>query len=414
MRTRPVGFTIVFRAVLAVALLAGACGDRQPPDRPPSGRPAPSDRPESVELVLESAEPVPDAPRVDRDFDPPPAAPAPPPAPPPPARDTTDPPPLEEVVARVIPAIVQIETASGRGSGFFVRSDTVVTNVHVVGASSAVVIRRADGSTAVARVTATSPAHDLALLITDRVDPQQTSLPLGSALDVRVGQDVLAIGSALGTLQNTVTRGIVSAVRQSGAAVLVQTDAAVNPGNSGGPLLDRRGTAIAITTMGYIDRQGLNFAVAAEHARALLEGRPGTGAAWTSPVKDLRVPSSAGPSDTERARAAGEQAYEAVVGQLARQADGLDDDWQRYRRTCRQGPGSNQSREWFVLLEDRPLQGLPAPGCAEWLSDLRQRAASIERSERASDEAARRADVYPGTRRDIRRRYRLDFDGWDR
>ena len=66
---------------------------------------------------------------------------------------------------------------------------------------------------------------------------------------------------------------IVSAIRQTGEATLVQTDAAVNPGNSGGPLLDRAGTVIGITTMGYTDRQGLNFAVGIEHAGPLLEGR---------------------------------------------------------------------------------------------------------------------------------------------
>src|SRR5207237_3250742 len=109
------------------------------------------------------------------------------------------------------------------------------------------------------------------------------------AATVRVGQEVIAIGSPLGTLQNTVTRGIVSAIRETGNATLVQTDAAINPGNSGGPLIDRNGAAIGITTMGYMQRQGLNFAVAIDHARALLEGRVAPSVAGSTPGNEIRT-----------------------------------------------------------------------------------------------------------------------------
>jgi len=220
---------------------------------------------------------------------------------------------------------------------------------------------------------------------------------------------VVASGSALGTLQNTVTRGIVSAMRQSGPAMLVQTDAAVNPGNSGGPLLDRRGTVIGVTTMGYVDRQGLNFAVAADHAKALLDGRI-VAQGGTSSSGLLPAP----PSETQSARDRGSRAYEQFVRQLADHADALDQHWEQYRASCRQSRITGRTREWFVLLESTSLGGAIAPGCSEWLADLRHRAQALDRLERDADEAARRADVYPGTRRDIRRRYRLDFDGWDR
>ena len=66
----------------------------------------------------------------------------------------------------------------------------------------------------------------------------------------------MAIGSALGVLQNTVTRGIVSGVRQAGSVTLIQTDAAINPGNSGGPLVDRAGNVIGINTMGVAASAG--------------------------------------------------------------------------------------------------------------------------------------------------------------
>ena len=79
--------------------------------------------------------------------------------------------------------------------------------------------------------------------------------PDGQRALAKPGQEIIVIGSALGTLQNSVSRGIVSGLRNSGGATLVQTDAAANPGNSGGPMLDRSGAVIGITTMGYTERR---------------------------------------------------------------------------------------------------------------------------------------------------------------
>lgn len=86
-----------------------------------------------------------------------------------------------------------------------------------------------------------SQDFDLAIVHVDGVSAAQPVLPLGSVNDVRPGQEVIAIGLALGVFQNTVTRGIISAIRRAGAVVVLQTDAAINPGNSGGPLLNRSG-----------------------------------------------------------------------------------------------------------------------------------------------------------------------------
>ena len=116
-----------------------------------------------------------------------------------------------------------------------------------------------------ARVAALSPALDLALLQVSNPDPRQPVLSLGKTARVQAGKEVVAIGYALGTLSNTVTRGIVSAVRRVNTLTLLQIDAAINPGNSGGPLIDRTGTVIGINTLGA-SGQGLGFAVAAEHA----------------------------------------------------------------------------------------------------------------------------------------------------
>ena len=153
---------------------------------------------------------------------------------------------FEDLVARAMPAVVRVETNAGTGSGFFVTADTLFPNVHVVTGNSSVTIRRSDGSTQSARVAAMAPDFDVALLRIASPAATQATIPLGSASGVRIGQEVVAIGSALGLLQNTVTRGIVSGIRQVGSATLVQTDAALNPGNSGGPLLDRAGNAIGV------------------------------------------------------------------------------------------------------------------------------------------------------------------------
>jgi len=244
----------------------------------------------------------------------------------------------------------------------------------------------------------------------------QVLIALGSSNNLRVGQEVLAIGSALGTLQNTVTRGIVSAVRQSGSATLVQTDAAVNPGNSGGPLLDRSGAAIGITTMGYTDRQGLNFAVAIEHARALLDGRlPSSSTTMSSSSRDLKDLSPAVQSDTDRMRDDGKRAYEQTIAALARAADTYDGEWRRYRELCHSGNivGSYE-REWFALLSPGALPGAGSPSCGTYLTDMQRDANAFRDAMLRADEVARQAGVFPGVRRDARRRLRLENEAWDR
>jgi S1-C subfamily serine protease len=322
---------------------------------------------------------------------------------------TTAPEALEDVISRVIPAVVLVETSTSRGTGFFVAPDTLHTNVHVVGTNSSVMIRRSTGTTDSARVALTAANFDIAVLKISNPDPRQATIPIGSVSTTRVGQEVIAIGSPLGTLQNTVTRGIVSALRQSGAATLVQTDAAVNPGNSGGPLLDRTGTVIGITTMGYTDRQGLNFAVAIDHARAVLDGRiapspPGAGA-----NTDFKSLSPAQPSAADQARLNGGQIFEKTTAELAQRASALDARWRNFKGGCYQGRVVGAfDREWFALFDQRAMQGAVAPGCTGSFAELQRDAQEIRQAVIAADDAARRADVYPGTRRDSLRRSHLD------
>jgi S1-C subfamily serine protease len=323
---------------------------------------------------------------------------------------------LEDMVTRVMPAVVVVETREGRGSGFYIEADTLLTNVHVIGSNSSVTIRRSDGTTTQARVDQVAPQYDIAVLKISNPEPNQTVIRVGSALNARAGQEVIAIGSALGTLQNTVTRGIVSALRQSGNVMLVQTDAAVNPGNSGGPLLDRNGVVIGITTMGYTERQGLSFAVAIDHAQAVLGGRP---LSFTAPTGvsggDMQALSPAIPSSRDQGRAAGEKALSDSLAELARHADALDDYWQRFRRSCYLGRVTGSfEREWFAVFQPRALPGQVAAGCGAAFEEIKRQASDIRDAVLSGDETARQADVYPGIRRAARHKHRLDYAGWDR
>jgi hypothetical protein len=323
---------------------------------------------------------------------------------------------MEDVVSRVMPAVVLVEAAGGRGSGFFVAPDTLLTNVHVVGRNSSVTIRRSSGATTAARVEMTASDVDIAVLKISPSDAAQPILTLGSTADARIGQEVFAIGSALGLLENTLTRGIVSGVRQTGTATLVQTDAAVNPGNSGGPLIDRTGKVVGIITMGFTERQGLNFAVAVDHARAVLGGsRPSAQRTAAQGVPEIRSLAPALDSESDQSRSEGQRAYEAALTQLARRGDALDRTWRDFRASCYEGRVVGAfDREWFAFFDQRTMKGAVSPGCAAWFSDIQREANDVRDAVIAAEESARRAGVFPGVRRDLRRRHRLDYPGWER
>jgi len=324
--------------------------------------------------------------------------------------------PLEDVIGRAMPAVVRVEASGGFGSGFFVSPDTIVTNVHVVGGNSSVTIRRPDGTTTPARVDTTAAEFDIAILRISNADPNQPTLAMGSGMQARAGQEVIALGTPLG-LQNTVTRGIVSAVRAVNGVTLVQTDAAINPGNSGGPLVDRSGSVIAIATMGMRSAvaQGLSFGVAIEHAQALLSGRRTV--ATGTPVAGLSQAMTArqGVSESDVAREASTRAYEQVIASTARKADDLDDRWRTFKGACYEGRVAGAfDREWFAFWEQKAMQGAVSPGCGQMFADLRRSAEDVRGTVVSADEAARQAGVYPGRRREILKRYRLDYSGWER
>jgi S1-C subfamily serine protease len=357
------------------------------------------------------------APTKASDADAPPEAAVPEPPPSPAPAETLS---LEDVIGHAMPALVRVVTSSGFGSGFFVKPDTIITNVHVVGGNASVNINYQDGHTGSARVVSTAPDYDIAMLQVAEPLPTQPVLIMGSGMHARPGQEVVALGAPLG-LQNTVTRGIVSAVRLIGPATFVQTDAAINPGNSGGPVLNRSGEVIGIATMTVRPGigQGLSFAVAIDHAQALLEGRLST-LSTRSPIATLgqsATPPASGsaPGDTDTRRTAGTRAYEQTIAALAHQGDTLDDRWRNFVKVCYRGPiAGSYDRGWFALFDSRAMQGSVAAGCENTFGDIRQVGERIRDLVRGADEEARRADVYPGSRREILQRYRLDYTGWDR
>lgn len=325
---------------------------------------------------------------------------------------------LEDIVSQASPAVVSAETTTTRGTGFFVTPNVVVTNAHVVDGHTYVTIKLAAGATLNARVTTTTDEYDLALIRVDAAPPAQIVLPMRTAQSARVGQEVVAIGSALGVLQNTVTRGIISAFRRAGPVLLVQTDAAINRGNSGGPLIDRQGRVIGVTTlkMSGGGAESIGFAVAIDHVLPLIQnGRPAplAGGAQAMPAPPGLAPSARSAADEARER--GVQQFDATMQALAQRAAEIDAYWEQFRAACSPKLRNLQGdREWFGIWEDRPALGNEIAACASRLAELVQAGNAFRTAMAAADESARRAEVYPGVRRDIRRRYRLDWAGWER
>ncbi len=152
---------------------------------------------------------------------------------------------IADVTENALPSVAHIVTGSGSGTGFVVNeSGLVVTNKHVVEGSSRVSVRMATGSEYRGSVTQRHPTLDLAYIT---IDSTGTFIPIavGDSDEVRVGAEVIAIGFPLGSTlgsEPTVSVGIISAKRDD----RLQTDASLNPGNSGGPLLDMFGQAVGV------------------------------------------------------------------------------------------------------------------------------------------------------------------------
>ncbi|NJN66531.1 MAG: trypsin-like serine protease [Chloroflexaceae bacterium] len=175
---------------------------------------------------------------------------------------------IEEVYRRVGPGVVNITNRSleydffmrpvpreGSGSGFFYdRDGHIVTNYHVVEDAQELYVSLADGRSMTAQLVGVDPSNDLAVIKVDLPPGEVTVVPVNEAYEVRVGQFVVAIGNPFG-LERTLTLGVVSSLgrviespNQRFIGEAIQTDAAVNPGNSGGPLLNLAGEVVGVNS----------------------------------------------------------------------------------------------------------------------------------------------------------------------
>jgi serine protease Do len=201
--------------------------------------------------------------------------------------------PIADLVDRVGPAVVNIDTlskrpnpmrqipffqmnvdpsrmpdieAKGVGSGFIISADgRILTNDHVVRGATSLSVTLPDGRKFAGKVVGRDPGQDIAIV---KIDARNLpSLKLAAAGSVRVGQRVIAIGSPLG-LEHSVTSGIVSALHRgieiNDRVDFIQTDAPINPGNSGGPLLNMSGDVVGMNTAVANGAQGIGFAIPTE------------------------------------------------------------------------------------------------------------------------------------------------------
>ena len=191
---------------------------------------------------------------------------------------------FNDVIQRVSPQVVQIQTDKGLGSGVvYDRQGDIVTNAHVVGSAQRFLVMLHGGERHQATLVGTDPANDLAVIRLSGVTPIAATFADSSG--VRSGDIVFAIGNPL-ALQSSVTQGIVSSINRNvgeGNDVTlrnaIQTSAEINPGNSGGALVDLSGRVVGIPTLAALDPElgnnqapGIGFAIRSDTVRRVADG----------------------------------------------------------------------------------------------------------------------------------------------
>ncbi len=322
---------------------------------------------------------------------------------------------LADLVSRCTPAVVTIEAGPRLGTGFFVAPNRLVTNQHVVAESMGVTLRLANGQQLRGRVIERSQDADLAIIESD-APFAGTPLVLRSIAGIRPGDEVLAIGSpAVGrsALASSVTRGIISGIRSMNGFAVLQTDAAVNPGNSGGPLVDTGGRVVGVNTIKAVQQESIAFAVAADYAQALVEGRPVTATLTGARTESGRsvIPAPETPSESDEEREAATRQFEAEIRSFAPEAAKFIRAVENYRDVCMQ---QRHGQSWETVADAIASDNPADPQC----QSARARIVSFKND--ATKELAgvlddaRRAGVLPGSVRSIMEKYGVYWDGWQR
>lgn len=218
---------------------------------------------------------------------------------------------LPDLVKRIKPSSVAIETFDGRGnllsrgSGFFIAPDRIVTNRHVIERSSRVEVHLMDGKKFVVKgVLAVDGEGDIAMLQVDV--PKELAIPLPIVRTVpQEGESIVVVGNPFG-LEGSVSNGIVSAVREiSGYGRIIQITAPISPGSSGSPVVNMYGQVIGVATLQAAEGQSLNFAVPAERILQLK-------------VSELQTVSALSADTQRNKRSAAERFYSQGVAQMSR------------------------------------------------------------------------------------------------
>ena len=213
---------------------------------------------------------------------------------------------VADLAAQVLSSVVQITAGLGSGTGFIITQDgMVVTNHHVIRGYERVTVYLVDGTTYQARVSFSNSDLDVAYLEIVGANQSFTPLVIGDSESIRVGDEVIAIGFPLGwTLgtEPTISRGIISAKREG----YLQTDAPLNPGNSGGPLIDMSGQAVGVVVARVEEDQagntvaGISFAIPINMVKQQMPG----GIPITAQRTPTPFPTVQGASDVEATKVA--------------------------------------------------------------------------------------------------------------
>ena len=243
----------------------------------------------------------------------------------------------KDVFAKVSSSVVVVlaSDVDGQGSGVHVGTNRVVTNCHVISGAKKIAVRQAIGKRGsrsyrmAANLTARNEVRDLCLLSVEGISVPLPAkpVPLGDARDVSVGEEVYAIGAPHG-LELSLSRGIVSQLRGAygeRSASIIQTDAAISPGSSGGGLFNGRAELIGITTFKFSGStsEGLSFAVPAEWVRELIEAEREWLACSSSPTSSclileaLKIAETARNADHRASALSGISRSQAEAGDIA-------------------------------------------------------------------------------------------------